>query len=383
MSRNTNIPFAVLPTSGNQAVAAAGTTLSALALNKIGVFSRQTGLAINGSSVVGPAREIFLAVGSDSLGTGAKNDIIKSAGQGIRIDKVVGYTLRCYSPGQEQLTEITGLDASCAQDYIVKFELVMPDAFKNYGFNGFTKTFAYQSDCCDTCDCTSADCKDIYVGLRDAINADEEGFLTAFLIDPADAGDPAAAELSAGELAALTGCPILRVDTVSKAIRLGCGIPDNYEGNMNFTVTTSLLDGFECGGTATVIQDTVFNEGNGKQIQFLEYEAAGWEGSPYRQTESGITLNTGQGKAVASTNYIMITISADAPSNAGFLEYESPLDTIIAIPCADSTTISGLLAILDALFAQSGMAPLADDYATCGTCGEVNTSGEDTTPGIG
>lgn len=380
MSRNTNIPFAVIPTSGNQAVAAAGTQLSALAAGKIGVFSARSNVALNGSSVVGPAREIFIAAGTTTNG---KADIIRSAGQSIDIKNVVGYTLRCYSPSREQITDISDLDASCGSQYLVKFDMVVPDAFIQYGFNGFTKTFNAESDCCADCDCSGGDCKQIYTALRDAINADEDGLLNAYLIDPADVADPAAAELSAGELTALVGCPVLRVVSVSQAIRTFCGIPNNFQKNMQFTFTTTLLDGFECAGTVTVRQTSVIEEGSGEWAAFMEYTAAGWEGSPYRQTESGIDLNVGAGKVDKTANYVVLTISHNDKSTAGWLEYSSPLNTYIFLPCADATTINGLLGVLDLLFAESGMSPLEDDYATCGACNEVNTSGEDSTPGIG
>lgn len=377
MSRNVNPITQLLVTDGNQAVAAAGAALSALALHKIGVYNRATNLAIDGTNL-NLAKEWYIAVGIDADGDGAVDDVARSAGQSFQLRNLKGYTVRCYTPHREQITDVTLPTANCDTEYGLKVNITMPQSFVMWGYNDLIKNYVYKTSCCEGCDCPSGDCKEVGEGLRDAINADGDGLLTAILIDPADVADLEAAALSDEDLAALEGCPIIRITTVTTALKAFCGIPYNLTYPNGFAVNVGLGAGFSCGGSVNVAQEMIQEEGSGASLARLKYLAGGWNGNPgpYRITESGVVLGSGEANALLTNeDYFIINLTGDYAHSSGFLEYENPIETVIAIPCADTTTRDGLLTVLDRLAAASNLPPMATIASGCAACNTPNTTG--------
>ncbi len=138
-----------------------------------------------------------------------------------------------------------------------------------------------------------------------------------------------------------------------------------YKNGTNFIVSFS--DGFgTCNGTITPITDMQFPEGKGYDLQVLEYEALGWDKiGPYRTLSiTGLQKEGYEYFTSASANYNVITMEYDVWSKSGSAhEYENPMKTYIAIPCADSTTLTGFIAVTDLIFANR-LGALTDDVAS-------------------
>lgn len=121
-----------------------------------------------------------------------------------------------------------------------------------------------------------------------------------------------------------------------------------------------------CNGKITTITNVQYPEGKGFDLQELEYEAGGWNGKPgpYR-TSSVLGLQKGAIEyfSSASGNYTQLVLEYDQFSVGGWLEYLNNLRTIIAIPCADTATLTGLVTILDAIFINR-FSPKSDDVST-------------------
>jgi hypothetical protein len=151
-----------------------------------------------------------------------------------------------------------------------------------------------------------------------------------------------------------------------------------YSGNINvlyhktgLSFNVSLVEGFTCNGTATTITEFQAKEGSGYDLAQLEYSQQGNGSSPYKtRSTTGLEIAT-ESFVSKSTNYNVISLAYDQFSVAGWAEHLNNLETIIAIPCASTTTLTGLVAMLDPIFAQ--FSPMANDVADM-DCTNTNTS---------
>jgi hypothetical protein len=124
-----------------------------------------------------------------------------------------------------------------------------------------------------------------------------------------------------------------------------------HKTGLNFIVSFS--QGFgECNGDIETAQELQYAEGLGYDVKQLEYLAGGQNGNPgpYR-----VTVATGFAKpieylTVATSNYNVAVMTYDLISSDGE-PFENGAETIIAIPCADSTTLVSLFTMLDLIFA--------------------------------
>lgn len=120
----------------------------------------------------------------------------------------------------------------------------------------------------------------------------------------------------------------------------------------------SLVDGLgECNGTVTTLTNLQYREGYGYDLNQLIYEAGGWEGKPGPYRTSAITGLQKEGFAsslVATDTYNVTSLTYDQMSVGGWLEYLNNLETIIAIPCGDTTALQSLAAIMTLIFTQFG-----------------------------
>ena len=133
MSRGVYPVEQILVTTTDAAVIAAGSAVSALAVDQLGIFSYQTNLSIDGTDLP-VARDFFIAMGRDTTGDAVLDDIDKSAGTKIQRGNVKAYNSRCFTPSREKVIEIALITANCEADYAIRFDITAGEAFFNYGF---------------------------------------------------------------------------------------------------------------------------------------------------------------------------------------------------------------------------------------------------------
>ena len=182
-------------------------------------------------------------------------------------------------------------------------------------------------------------------------------------------------------------CLGIRITGATEAINSYCSVNLEYYNPRGINIIASLVEGFLCNGTLTTIQELQYSEGKGYDIKHLEYIAGGWNGKPgpYRLSELTGTARGGfESLASVATNYNTISLTYDQMSVGGWLEYLNNLETIIAIPCADTTTLTDLVDILDAIFATSGQFGVMANDAALMDCTNVatHTINNPTTDGI-
>lgn len=376
MSAN-NPVFNVLIPTGDQAVLAAGNNVDALAVGQIGVFSAETNLSLNAATIV-RERAIYLAVGLDTDADAVQDDIRVSAGNEIQKGGLIGYNLKCYSPAQSHIVDITNItNINCDTAYSIKLEFRgNTQALMNFGSNQFAKPFSIKTDCCGpSCDCPDGDCNAMIGQLIDAINADEDGLVTAEYLDYTNV-NPAlwAVVAPAGVAAWITANPGLclgiRLTTVPSAINTYCNIPLKYYKLSNWKVIPTVLEPI-CDSVITVQQEPAYAEGAGSDIGFLEYDAGGHEGEPgiYRVGESlGTAFDGFQRQSTNAGIYNQLNLYYEQKSVGGWKNYESRLNTVVAVPCTGTNvTLTALTTVLDAYFTQFDA--LTDDVGQCADCG--------------
>lgn len=136
--------------------------------------------------------------------------------------------------------------------------------------------------------------------------------------------------------------------------------PWNGAVNPKYTKTgtdfdASLVEGFTCTGLVTVTTNLQYSEGSGYDVKQLEYVAGGWNGKPgpYRVSlTTNLPVDGYEYLSSESSNYNLLIFKHGQSSSSGFMNYDADLETIVAIPCADGTTLTGLTAVLDLIFTQ-------------------------------
>lgn len=372
----TNPVFQVLVTSGNLAPLAAGNTIDALAVGQIGAFNYHTGLSVAVATAAAEKQDIFFAVGVNRSGTSTLEDINKSAGQFIQSKNVNAYMHRNYTAATPMIQDITGYSINAEQSYAIKVEFRNQHIYAMNGYNQFTKTWAEKGGCptnegdCAGCG-TSGDCNEFTVKLVAQINDDGDKLLVANALDytttpgsPIVVPDADVAEWIEDNPGVCLG---IRLTSVPERIYSYCSVNLKYFNPRGTFIITSLVEGFQCNGTVTTVQELTYEEGNGYDIKDLEYQAGGWNGKPgpYRVSELiGVAREGFESFVTSGAKYSQTTISYDLWSQSNFEKYQANLQTIIVIPCADATTRTGVIALLDSLFPQfaanAGNAALGD-----------------------
>lgn len=161
-------------------------------------------------------------------------------------------------------------------------------------------------------------------------------------------------------------CLGIRITANPLAIKKFCSVNLGYFNPRGTDITVSAIAGFECNGVLTETQGLKFEEGLGYDIAQLEYEAGGWNGKPgpYRvSTLAGMPVESFESYVNQTAKYLQLNLIYDQFSVAGWGEHLNNLNTIVAVPCADTTTRSSLFTILDRIYSNFG--PLADDVSLC------------------
>jgi|266.fasta.fasta_contig_31_4582252_length_1611_multi_3_in_0_out_0_2 hypothetical protein len=403
MARNNDV-FQVLVTKSNQSVLGAGNKVTALSPGQIGVFDANTNLSVSSLASV---RDFYLAVGLDLNGDSATDEVMKSAGEFIQKRNIKAYSFRPHSPGRPMKIVLKDYTADCETEYGVKLELRNQEIYRTQGYNQFTKTYSIKTSCCSGCTptCPSGDANEITKLLKININNDPSGLITSYAVArqaltaathgvAADLAD--GATVSDADLLAIMAFNAAQTDvadyvytdlvieTVTQKLNAFCNVNLKYFYPRETVVIAAPIEGFKCNGTIEVLQEVAFVEGSGYDLKQIEFKAKGWNESPYRLS----TLNGVADEKVYQVDstgiYDVFHLTYDEESQAAWLQYTHNLATTIAIPEADSTTLTGLVTILDT--AVSGVFDaLADDVAarnTTETTVETTTSKTVATDGI-
>lgn len=385
-----NPVYQVLVTSGNLAPLAAGNPITALAVGQVGVFNSHTGLSLGTASTPAESQDFFIAVGTNVTGGATLLDVNGSAGQTIQKAGAKAYNHRNYSAPLPMIYDITNYKINSEQEYEIHIEFRDQTIYAQYGYNQFTKSWIQLGGCptgdgtCADCS-TSGDCNAFTTGMIEQINADPDQLVIADYLDytttpgtpvivaaadvPAWVADPANAGLCLG----------IRLTTVPDQIDSYCSINLKYYNPRGTVIIVSLQEGFLCNGLGTLVQEVKYSEGEGYDLRNLEFEAGGWNGKPgpYRVSELIGTARSGfQYFAQIGTNYSQTAISYEMRSVSNHEPFWASLSTIVAIPCADTTTRTGFIALLDAIFA--GVFPPNAGNAALGDC--VGAASTDTYP---
>lgn len=372
----TNPVTQVLVTSGNAVPLAKGSPVSSLAIGQIGVFNYWTGLSVDTTSPATDLENIFFAVGTDPYATGSMQDINKSAGDMIQSGLVKGYTNRNYSAGAPMIIDITNFTAKCDQEFSMGIEFRNEAFYHLYGYNQAKESFVVSSGCCDgDCpDCgTNANGNPVALQFVTDINAKPiwKNFVTAGLIDyttTPGTNIPVAVADYATWVAANPGLTLgIRLTSNPVSLESYADINLKYNKFRQTFLVVSLKEAFICNSVQTTTQQLQNEEGLGYDLQQLEYQAGGWNGKPGPYRVSALTGTARPGfvyYAQVAAKYSQLELSYDMRSQSNERKYDANLSTIIAIPCADTTTRNGLIAITDHIFSQfaanAGNAALGD-----------------------
>lgn len=399
MSR-VNAPTSVLVSSGNQAVLAAGSTIDALSPGQIGFFDNNTKLSIGPLS--NPVRDFFIAVGIDRTGSATLEDIKTSAGQYIQTKNVEAISYREYSAAQPMVAVVGNYKGACETDFAFKVEFRNQEIYRTIGNVQYTKTFAFRTDCCDECaGCPSGDANEVTQKLLAAISADADGLLEAVAIarqdivtatvnavsdTDMDTLDPSAGDvLTANDVIALLEFNAgtedeanhlfsdVQITTVPLKVNQYCTVNLKYFNPRQTIIIPSLVEGFACSGEVTITQDAAFEEGSGYDIAQKEFHASGnSQNSPYVLSDATGVPTPIEVFADKNGKYDQFYLHYDLSSKAGWGEYLNNLDTLIAVPEADTDTRDDVAAVLDAIFAGNilGFDELSDVVAFA-TTGDV------------
>lgn len=356
-----NKVFQVLVPSGNQAVLAKGSQVSALKPGQIGFFDADTNLSIDGTETPLP-NSFYIAQG---LGSGATaSDIRVSAGQEIQTRNMRNLTYNAASDGTPTIVDITGIKASCGEDYSLKIEARSLAIFNIYGFRPYFQTYAVQTACCEGCEpCPSGNVAELAGKLVKKVNSDPAAFVTAeLLVDgapvastPTDVeafmADPANADLAVG----------IRLTSKANVSYSTNGAFEPIQGFDGVAISAFLGSGFDCNGTTTLVQAGKMAEGLGHFIREKEYVAGGYNGNPGIYRTSGM-FNESYPEATIlaqeGTKYNQINLVYDHHSKSGWLDYLNDMNTMIAIPVGDTVTTAAALAVVSKLGAAVGMKTL-------------------------
>lgn len=150
----------------------------------------------------------------------------------------------------------------------------------------------------------------------------------------------------------------LQINVLPDALTIYSQINLKYANPRQVNVFMSLLtdpnspNGFGTFGPDTTqsdLQEIIYEDGSGYDIQQLEYIAGGWNGNPgpYRTSELvGVPTSNIQYYSSLAGHYNMYALTYENKGVGGGHPYESSLATYIVIPTANTTAINSINATL-------------------------------------
>lgn len=154
---------------------------------------------------------------------------------------------------------------------------------------------------------------------------------------------------------------ILQVNVLPDALYAYSSINLQYFDPRQINVYMSLLsdpnspNGFGTFGPDTTqadLQEIIYEDGSGYDIQQLEYQAGGWNGNPgpYRTSELvGVPVKNTVYYSTQSGTYQLYAITNENKGIGAGAEYKSSNATYIAVPSANSTALNSVNATLHRL----------------------------------
>jgi hypothetical protein len=381
MNRNNDV-YSVLVTKGNAALATSGTAPDALAVGQLGFFNPDTHLAF-GATAPADTKAFYIALGIDPNGVGSLQDIRTSAGQFVQVKGVTGLSYQPHTAGRPMIVSVGNFTPDCDTEYGIRVEFRNSRISRIQGFNQFSKAFIVKTPCC-VADATTTDASELSKLFVNAINADESGLVIAkyiarqavttatHLTSTNYAQGAVMTEADVNALIAFNktaGTPKVYADfsltSVPVAIGSFCQVNLAYHKLLETVLVVSLIEGFNCSGAVTVNQYPAFEEGSGTNVLQKEYHASGWAGSgPYKLSE---VTGTAKGDIVyladKAIKYDQFILQNAFTSESGWLNYESVLSTVIAIPGPDTVTRNAVATMFNSLLANFGFETLVDDAA--------------------
>ena len=388
---HSNYPYRVLPSGSGVAILGAGSTTEALALGQLGIFDADTGLSLDAAGAAG-VRNFFIALGASKTGGSVKNFSLKSQGQQIAKDAVMRYALRCYNPGQNQITRIQTIkrDPECDREWGLKLEF--RGNSKLYSLNGHNRvvrTYVARTPCCDPG--STADSRDLVYEFYTQIKADyDAGHIPVNPLiyeEGADIDNPGATindYATWKAAAAATDYIGIQLEVEPLAAMTYCEVPPLYYRLNAFRLHLSPMgdffcsDGAEFGELNAEIKDVQlmqYPEGAGSDLRFQEYESAGYtQQNQHRlgteQASSGLPLPIAYRADNAGT-YSVLELMYEDRRSQGSRQNNRQMATTVAFLQADNANLIAFLTILDVLVPERA---LADDAATCaGTVAETSS----------
>lgn len=389
MSKKLNPIQRVLVATSNTAVLAKDLTINSLTPGKLGFFDYDTNLSVDATNIVNKNR-VYIALGVDKTGSGTLEDVYQSGGQFIQKNRISNYSLKCYSPAQPKVMDVTNFKAQCDTEYGIKIQVGSEEGRRMHGMSLVNKTFLVKTSCCKQEDCTSCpegDCNELAKLLYSAINSDVEKIFKAEFLDyTTTPGTPvivAPGAVDAWIVAntnvgtpAVTNCLGLRITTIPSGMRKYCNILADYFQNRSVDMNVSLIAGFSCNGKVTLIQDNKIEEGLGFDIRAIEYSAGGFNGKPgpYRlSTLAGFPLEGFESNVTDTAKYTQVYLNYGNDSVSGFQDFSSNVETLLVFPCANSTALASFLAVMDA-YTNGLLDAKVDDGALCNCTGATVTN---------
>jgi hypothetical protein len=387
MSRNVGEVNQVLIVDPSKALLVADSSITALTVGQIGIFSAARNVAIAGTP---SAQEFFLSVGLRHNGS-----VATDAARTINIDpKMVKYAqFREYTPPQGQVYEITDFSPYADTEYQVKVKFRSAKSLYEEGGRVTNKAYSVVTSCSEDCtSCKNGNCIDLAVKLAREIAADPDNLYTVKLFPTSDKTTvvgtiDASAEIDPSDQVAIdayieantedgviTDCLSIRLYQNLGECSKYCGFPEVVYGGVESSfpetpfissLTGSL--GFEDCNAAnfTLARNFSAEEVSFNDAELMDIYAQGWESGPYRQTESGVYLNSNRkvGYRPDCIGYHSFYISFDIKTSNGWMTSENMPNTIIllipALPGAASAGIIALLTALDSLIGTSTV----DEYS--------------------
>lgn len=302
-----------------------------LAVGQLGVFDASTNLSVDIGAAL-PSK-IYFAVGLANQ-AGTLGDIRKSAGEAIVKSLIKRVDAQPYTAPQ---AKVFSLDlaafvpaADASTDYVLRFSFSSGQIMNLSGFGNPVKSFTVTAP-------KSMSLANFKLAIIAEVNKDEEGIIVA-----ADAGS---------DVLTFTIGAEDKVNTVN-------GINKRYSFLRQLNAELSLSEEFL--GKVATVSGPVYEEGSGYDIKQLEYVAGGWIGNPglYRDSNlNGVLANEIMIYADAATNYWTIRFNYSAKyTSGGSLDYESILETVIAVPQtpANFAFINSLIAMVNTYVTTEG-----------------------------
>lgn len=396
MSRNNDV-FKVLVSKGNQALLAAGSKPTALAVGQIGFFDTNTGLSVtNGYNV----KNFYIGVGLDLDGDTVLDNVAKSSGSGIQSKNIRYASVRPYNPGRAQIVKIANYLAEGATEYGIKLEMRNQEIYRSQGYNQYSETFITKTPDAGTCStlCPSSDANLVTQDLKFQINSSRSGLVRAEAVARQAltiihgtianyaAGDvitdaDVTALIAFNKLQTVTSAYVytdLQITTLTQKVRDFSSINLMYFYPRETVVIASPIIGFQNNGTLTTVQTPIFEEGSGYDIKQLEYEAFGWVDGPYRLSTLNGVADDITYNAVKTEKYTQYALTYDEMSEGGWEQFYNNEATIVAIPNGDTATAADFATALDRFLSGKGFDVIADDFGGAAAFGASATNQETT-----